>query len=54
MNKVMNEQQKDDFLNELKKKTHEPEDQQQRQEHDRCEGKNVSKGKKQLWNCECQ
>ena len=51
---IMNEDQKDAFLDEVKAEYHGSPDQQQRQEADKAAGKTPQKGKHQRWSRECQ
>ena len=51
---IMDDPQKEAFLQEVKDEYHSSEDQRRRQQEDKHKGKNVQKGKKQRWNRECQ
>jgi len=51
---IMNENQKDVFLKEVKAEYHGSDDQKRRQEADKAGGKNLQAGKKQRWSRECQ
>ena len=54
MHTLMNDEQKDAFLEELKAEYHGSEDQKKRQEEDRKAGRRSQTGKHQRWSRECQ